>query len=51
MAIEDKPKAAPMPSPDALLDAACEWLAAHPRFTTALICAMPLIVGVMETPR
>lgn len=40
-----------MPSPDALLDSACEWLVAHPRIATALICAMPLVVGLLETPR
>ncbi|WP_281040026.1 hypothetical protein [Mesorhizobium sp. Z1-4] len=40
-----------MRSLDALLDAACEWLAAHPRIATALICAMPLIVGLLERPR
>ena len=26
-------------TPDALLDTACEWLAEHPRITTALIIA------------
>lgn len=32
------------------LDRVCEWLVAHPRITCAVICAMPLIAGLLERP-
>lgn len=37
--------------PDRLLDAACCWLAAHPRLTAIAITALIIGVHGMETPR
>lgn len=39
-----------MSLPDRLLDAACCWLAAHPRYTTAIIVALILGAHGMEGP-
>lgn len=36
---------------DTLLDSATNWLAAHPRITTAMVCAFCLMPMFLETPR
>lgn len=38
-----------MRTADALLDAAANWLALHPRITCALLVALILVAGQMDT--
>lgn len=38
-------------APETVFDRAVNWLAAHPRITCVLVCALALIPLMMDTPR
>jgi len=45
---EGPPDMRPFLHADAILDAACNWLASHPRITAALLIGWVVLAGNME---